>query len=147
MPTLLSSGPQGTTGVTLENNAFWRLQLGATGDVALALIIRYPPAQAANIVALAKCPVGIATTPEEVQRVAEVILTTGTKEGDMARLEEAYNLFKNNNRAPSASALEAAVADGKELLEVYYELQEWIMQGSVNRFSSTYNLYEIVGIP
>src|SRR6056297_1945195 len=138
MPTLTSAGPGSITGATFENNAFWRLQLGVTmleQTPALSLILRYPPGGPGDQVALLRVAVGIAQDPSEVQRISEVVLIPGEREADKQRLAEAYELFKNNPRTPSQASLEEAVNQGKELVECYWKLRDWLMSVERDRLT------------
>lgn len=129
MPLLLSSELGSTTGVSLDQNAFWRLQMSAVliGETpGIGLVIRYPPGQPTNMIALLRVPVTVAETLAEVQRLAEVALQGGTEDSDEERLTEAYQMFKNNPRTPSNAVLEAAIAEGKKLVRAYWELRRWL---------------------
>lgn len=130
MPTLISAGPGNVTGITMENNAFWRLQLGVTmmeQTPALSLILRYPPGGADNQISLLRVAVAIAQDHGEVQRIADVALMRGDKEGDRDRLREAYELFKNNPRTPSQASLEEALTQGLEMIDAYWRVREWLL--------------------
>jgi hypothetical protein len=150
VPTLLSSGPGSLTGLRLEQNAFWRLQLGVTvvdQTPALALVVRYPPGLPDSQIALLRVPVGIAQDAQEVQRLADVGLSMGTQEEDMRRLAEAYQMFKNNPRTPSALALEEATKAGQRLVEAFWQVREWIIEGSTTRLTLTVEPWTLQGLP
>lgn len=150
MPRLLSSGPGATTGIDLQSVAFYRLQIGATmveSTPALGLVVRYPPGRPENQIALARLPVGIAQDAREVERVAAAALSIGTRQGDTERLEEAFQLFKNNPRTPSQQALTDAIADGVSLLNAYWDLREWLMQQSDAKLTREIGMYTVMAIP
>lgn len=150
MPRLLSSGPGATTGVEIGNIAFFRLQIGATlmdSTPALALVVRYPPGSPENQIALAKVAVGISQETGEVERVASAALLMGDREGDKRRIEEAYQLFKNNPRTPSQQALTDSIAEGQKLVDIYWDFREWLMEGCPAKLTREIGLYTVMGMP
>jgi hypothetical protein len=150
MPLLLSSGPQGTTGVDLGNNAFWRLQLSVVmvdQTPALALVVRYPPGEPHNQVALLRVPVSVAQDPQEVVRIAEVGLDTGTRDGDMARLKEAFQLFRNNPRVPGQAVLQGAIEEGTKIVTAYWDIREWLFAGAKENLHIKLDTQELLGLP
>lgn len=130
MPLLVSSSPNHTTAIHIQANAFVRFCLGTTmidETPGLALVAKYPPQ--GDIIALQAVPVSVAQSAEEVQRLASVGLAGGTQEEDRKRLTEAYEMFKNNPRVPSQSALDEAVQQGLTIIDSYWQLRNWLLNG------------------
>jgi hypothetical protein len=151
MALLVSSVPGSTTGVPLSQNAFWRLQLGVAAveqTPALSLAVRYPPGGPADIIALARSPVPVAQSPDEVQRIADVGLLGGSLDRDLERITEAYQMFKNNPRTPSGAALEEAINGGHAIVRAYWGVRDWLLSGCEDLFQLTVlENQEIRGIP
>lgn len=150
MPHLLSRGPGYTTGIALQQNAFWRLMLGAVmaeHTPALALCLRYPPGADANQVALLRIPVSVAQSAEEVSRIAAVALSLGSLEDDSKRIEEAYALFRNNPRVPSQQVLTDAVERGQALVRIYWQLTDWLLSVPDQEFRAEIENQVLVGVP
>lgn len=150
MPTLLCRGPGHTTGVPLDTNAFWRLTIGPTlmGQTpALALVLRYPPGDEHSQVALLRVPVTVANEIGEVVQVAGVALSGGDQATDKQRLTEAFNLFKNSNRAPSEARLNEDVESASKLIDAYWAVQGWVMGGFDGQFEHVLNNQVLKGLP
>lgn len=136
MPAIWTFGPENSTGIDLSANAFWRVTLGAVyaSEMSwLALIMIYPPAPGQTThqtqIVLARAGVPVAGKVEEVMRVAQVSVSSGSLEHDIARMTEAFNLFKNNPRTKQ-EILEISLRDSLEILKAYWNVREWLMQGA-----------------
>jgi hypothetical protein len=136
MPAIWTFGPENSTGIDLSANAFWRVTLGAVQMYEmswLALVMIYPPAPGQTIqqtqIVLARSGVQVASKIEDVFRVAQVSVSTSTLDGDLARMTEAFNLFKNNPRTKQ-EALEMSLKDAVEILKAYWIIREWLMAGA-----------------
>lgn len=60
-----------------------------------------------------------------IQRVADVALDSGSRDGDLARTAEALSLFRNLERLNEA-AFTQAQADCAAIISAYWTLAEWI---------------------
>ena len=136
MPAIWTFGPENSTGIDLAANAFWRITLGAVqaSDMAwLALVAIYPPAPGQTIqqtqIVLARAGVPVAGKIEDVLRVAQVSVSSGSLENDTARMTEAFNLFKNSPRTKQ-EILEISLRDSLEILKAYWTVREWLMGGA-----------------
>ena len=136
MPAIWTFGAENTTGIDLSANAFWRITLGGVfaSDMSwLALVAIYPPAPGQTIqqtqIVLARAGVQVASKIEDVLRVAQVSVSSGSLEGDIARMTEAFNLFKNNPRTKQ-EILEISLRDAVEILKAYWTVREWLMAGA-----------------
>lgn len=136
MPAIWTFGPENSTGIDLSANAFWRVTLGGVfmWEMSwLALVAIYPPApgqttQQTQIV-LARAGIPVASKIEEVFRVAQVSVSTGSIEGDMARMTEAFNLFKNSPRIKQ-EVLDSSLRDALEILKAYWSVRDWLFSGA-----------------
>jgi hypothetical protein len=123
----------------------YRLELAATmsRDVpSFSLVYRYPPNPVAlmqpdgrviplgnfGMITLARAPAQIAATVEELQRVVEVSLDGGTRDKDIERMTEAYQLFRNSPKT-RAEVLDLCVKDSAEIIKAYWSVREWIETG------------------
>lgn len=138
MPSIWTFGPQNVTGIDLSANAFWRVMLGATVamDVPwLTLAVIYPPASGQTVhqtqITLARTSVPVTSRVEDVMRVAEVSISTGSLDQDISRMTEAFNLFKNNPRTKQ-EVLETSLRDALEILQAYWQVREWLFTGAKN---------------
>jgi|JFJP01.1.fsa_nt_gi hypothetical protein len=136
MPAIWTFGPENATGIDLSANAFWRVKLGAVFmyDMSwLALVAIYPPGPGQTIqntqIVLARAGIPVAGKVEDVLRVAEVSVSTGTLEADTARMTEAFNLFKNNPRT-KAETLEISLRDAMNILKAYWDVRDWLAGGA-----------------
>jgi hypothetical protein len=136
MPAIWTFGPENSTGIDLSANAFWRVTLGAVqaSEMAwLALVAIYPPAPGQTIqqtqIVLARAGVPVAGKVEDVLRVAQVSVSSGSLENDTIRMTEAFNLFKNSPRTKQ-EVLEISLRDSLEILKAYWSLREWLMAGA-----------------
>lgn len=136
MPAIWTFGPENTTGIDLSANAFWRVALGGVQRYDmfwLALVAVYPPAPGQTIqqtqIVLARSGVLVASKMEDVFRVAEVSVSTGSLEGDTARMTEAFNLFKNSPRIKQ-DMLDSSLRDALEILKAYWDIHDWLMGGA-----------------
>ncbi|NEN87913.1 MAG: hypothetical protein F6K48_02925 [Okeania sp. SIO3H1] len=148
MATLYSAGPGQTTVVNLSQNGFLRISIGPVNigtAPGLAIIAMYPPGKYENQLALLRIPVGVASDIEEVRGVADVALAMGDREDDKQRIQEAYQLFKNNARAPSQTAMEEAIKLGQSLVDAYWDIQDWIMNTERGRLLIQLENQKIIG--
>lgn len=136
MPAIWTFGPQNTTGIDLSANAFWRLSLSAVTSHEmpwLALVAIYPPAPGQTIqqtqIVLARCGINVASKIEDVFRIAEVALSSGTMDGDIKRMTESFNLFKNDQRVKQ-EILDICVRDATEIVKAYWAVRDWLMAGA-----------------
>lgn len=138
MPAIWTFGPENSTGIDLSANAFWRVTLGGVymWEMSwLALVAIYPPApgqttQQTQIV-LARAGIPVASKIEDVLRVAQVSVSTGSIEGDTARMTEAFNLFKNSPRTKQET-LDNSLRDALEILKAYWSVREWLFAGATD---------------
>ena len=138
MPSLLSFAPGATTGFCLSSLGLWRLAFGCTvtGNEHeplpwLALQIITSPSgiqQVFQRTALARVSIPVASSAAEVDRVTSVILEGGTVDNDMARLTEAFSLFKNNPRV-KGDVYDATLVECKDLLRGYWDIRLWLEEG------------------
>ncbi len=133
---LTSRGAGFTTGISLTATAVWRLGLGVVmmdNTPALALTVKYPSDRSEDgtaTVSLLRVPVPVAQSVEEVRRIANVSLQPGNLDEDLARMEEAYALFRNNPRVPSQDSLSDAITRGQGLVTAYWRTSDWILSDS-----------------
>jgi hypothetical protein len=142
---VVSLQPTATVVADLGHFAY-RLDLGVTTvrDVpAFSLVYRYPPLTTAlmrpdgqvvplasmALIALARVPITVAESPDALQRVVEVSLDGGTLDKDIARMTEAYQLFRNSPRT-RVETLEGCVKDSAEVLKAYWGVREWLAEGA-----------------
>lgn len=85
------------------------------------------PLASLAVVALARVPLDFATDPESVMRVAESAVSMGTQEGDVQRVKESMNLFRNLPRI-RVEALDAATAEAERLVIAYWALRQWMLK-------------------
>lgn len=148
MPKLISVGPYGTTGINLDNLAFYRLQLGASNygsDPALALVVRYPPA--GDRIALAMVTVPVASEVTEIEQLAAVGLITNEEETDKSRLVEAYQMFKNKPRAPRDETIQQAAEAGTMLVAAYWQIRRWLTGDAGEDLSVEVDRYTVLSEP
>ena len=136
MPAIWTFGPENATGIDLSTNAFWRVTLGGVYkyDMSwLALVAIYPPAPGQTVqqtqIVLARTGIPVASRIEDVLKLAEVSVSTGTLDGDTLRMTEAFNMFKNNPRTKQ-EILESSTRDGLEVLTAYWTVRDWLMSGA-----------------
>lgn len=146
MPRLLSLAPGAFTAVDLAANAFWRISMGAAAvdqTPALALNLTYPPgvqlrpvdgAAIPTVVSLAKVPLALAQSPQEASRIANVALAGGDIEADRVRLREAFEMFKNQPRAPRQESIDQAVEDATQLIDLYWQIVNWVREGAKDKW-------------
>lgn len=137
MPALWTFGPENCTGIDLSANAFWRITLSAvhmTEMSWLALVAVYPPAPGQTIqntqIVLARAGIPVAGKIEDVLRIAQVSVSTGSLEHDLNRMNEAFLMFKNGPRAIKQEVLESNLRDASEILKAYWSVREWLMAGA-----------------
>lgn len=161
MPRLLSVAPGATTGFDFGRNAFWRLQIAADAfngqTPALSLMCTYPPgvqfraldgAAIPTVVSIAKVPLRLAGSVEEAHRVASVMLDAGNQEQDQARTREACNMWKNAPRAPRQEDIDHAAQDAILLVDLYWRIANWLMEGARERWEvSIMDTTKVAGIP
>lgn len=135
MPAVWTFGPENITGIDLSANAFWRLQLGATWAAEvpwLSLVMIYPPAPGQTTmqtrIVLARTSVPVTGKQEDVERVAQVSVSSGSLDRDLERMTEAFNLFKNSPRIKT-DMLESSLRDASEILKAYWRVREWLEAG------------------
>ena len=159
MACLISKAPGAFTVINLDQNAFWRVTMG--GDIvdqtpALALNVIYPPgmqfrpvdgAAIPTVVALAKVPITLAQSTNEAARVAQVALAGGNLETDRQRLREAFEMFKNNPRAPRQESIEQAANDAMQLLDLYWQIAGWFLEGASSKWEQQILQTEVQGRP
>lgn len=137
MPAIWTFGQENITGIDLSANAFWRITLSAVQMSQmswLALVAIYPPApgqtlQSSQIV-LAKAGVPAAEKIEDVLKLAQVSVSTGTLENDQVRMNEAFLMFKNGPRALKQDVLESNLRDASEILKAYWVVRKWLEGGA-----------------
>lgn len=136
MPAIWTFGPENATGIDLSANAFWRITLSGAfiSEMSwLALVAIYPPAPGQTIqqtqIILARSGVQIASKVEDVLRVAQVSVSSGSLENDIIRMTEAFNLFKNNPRYKQ-EILDISLRDALKILETYWSVRNWLMAGA-----------------
>lgn len=133
MAQMVVFAPGHTTVCDLSGSAFWRVALGARGGgqntPQLALIWRYPPGTDQHIVVLSAVDIPFTTEEEALTRVANACLLGGEVNADKHRTEEAFNLFKNTSRPPSADSLHAGIAAAYKLVEAYWGIRQWVESG------------------
>ena len=149
MPAIWTFGPENTTGIDLSANAFWRIALSAVQahDMSwLALVVIYPPAPGQTIhqtqIVLARSGVQIATKIDDVFRVAQVSVSSGSLENDTIRMTEAFNLFKNSGRVKQ-EMLDLSLRDALEILKAYWTMREWLFAGATEAKEIQINPYTI----
>jgi len=121
---LVSQTLTGATGANLDVLPFWKacLSVGEVEQVpCLTLALLVPSA-----IHLLYHRIPFAAGVEEVKRVAEVACVSGVQETDDSRLVEAFTLWRNARRPPSADMLAAATAGGQALLRAYWAVREWL---------------------
>jgi hypothetical protein len=135
MPAIWTFGPDNVTGIDLSANAFWRVTLSAVqmmGQPWLALCLIYPPAAGQTImqtmIVLTKTGVPCTDKIDDVLRVAQVSVSSGSLEKDQERMTEAFNLFKNSK--VKAEVLEVSLRDSLEILQAYWQLRGWLQDGA-----------------
>jgi hypothetical protein len=137
MPSIWTFGPENTTGVDLGANAFWRIMLGAvqTGStIWMSVSLIYPPSAGQTIqqtqITLARAGIPVTDRVDDVMRIAQVSISTGSRDGDKGRMTEAFNLFKNNGKAKQ-EIVEIALRDGLKMVEVYWDIRDWLTAGAM----------------
>jgi hypothetical protein len=150
MPAIWTFGPTNVTGVDLSANAFWRLALGATQSNSmpwLTLVLIYPPAPGQTTqhtqIALARSAVAVTDKVEDVLKLAEVSLSQGSLEKDMARMTEAFNMFKNN-KGVRQDILESDLKAALEVLDGYWKIRNWLRNGADHQENLMVGQYEIL---
>lgn len=144
MPRIVALLPNGVASVDVGHYAC-RIDLATTtirGSPAFSLVYRYPPNPVAlmqpdgrpipmaafGVVALARASAqGVARAVEELDRVVEVSLDGGTREKDIARMTEAYQLFRNG--PARGETIDACVKDSAAILDAYWSVREWMEDG------------------
>lgn len=127
----------------------YRLDLASTmvRDVpSFSLVYRYPPNPVAlmrpdgqaiplgnfGMITLARAQAQIAASTEELQRVVEVSLDGGTREKDIERMTEAYQLFRNAAKT-RIELLDLCAKDSAEIIKAYWSVREWVEAGMTER--------------
>ena len=158
MPRIIALMPTETTVVDLGYFA-WRLGIDATtlptkeGPVpCFSLVWRYQPAQlgefrpadssfmpltAAAMIPLVRLEVDFQRelTTAMLVPVTAVSLTRGNAADDIARMTEAYNLFRNGR--PNTEQLEQCIADSAKIITAYWDIRDWIRAGMKERKDMT----------
>ncbi len=80
---------------------------------------------------LAAARIDFAPELSAVQRVADVALDVGTREGDAARTAEAMSLFRNLERL-SDEAFEQARSECLAVVQAYWTIAEWLAAPSAD---------------
>jgi hypothetical protein len=140
MPAIWTFGQENITGIDLSANAFWRITLSAVQVSQmswLALVMIYPPApgqtlQSSQIV-LAKAGIPAAEKVEDVLKLAQVSVSTGTLENDQIRMNEAFLMFKNSPKAIKQEVLESNLRDATEILKAYWTVRKWLEGGATEK--------------
>jgi hypothetical protein len=135
MPAIWTFGPDNVTGIDLSANAFWRVTLSAVTIMQqpwLSLSLIYPPAAGQSIlqtqIVLTKTGVPCTDKIEDVLRVAQVSISSGSQEKDRERMTEAFNLFKNGK--VKQEVLEVSLRDALEILDAYWQVRGWLQDGA-----------------
>ncbi len=149
MPRIVALRRGSVVGADLGHVTF-QLSLGATsipvGDDQLhcfSLLFSYPQATSHSwrpvdsalfqappgTTSLVQVPIALAESQEELERVARASAGLSTMEKDIARMTEAFNLFKNRPREIAQARLDACVRDASEVVKGYYDIREWITGG------------------
>lgn len=148
MPRIVSLQPGATSSADLGHVAY-QFELGATGwrnIPSFSLLYRYPFYTApgtfradgqpwlfsTSTLTLARVQVPIAESLEALTRVTEVSLDGGSLEADVARMTEAYQLFKNDNRV-RADRLDEAIKASAVVVQAYWSLRQWLAAGMTEK--------------
>ncbi len=149
MPRVVSLQPDAIAAADLGHFAY-KLDLGVTtwqNVPAFSLLFRYPPGVAGlirpqdgqfmsfapmAILVLARVGASVAESVEELQPVTNVSLHGGTAEKDVARMTEAYQLFRNNARV-RGDDLDSSIKDSAEIIRAYWSLREWMRAGMLEK--------------
>lgn len=139
---IVAGRPDDTVVVDLSSGVY-RAYIGAGTwhkTPCLTLALGYPPSPAAvvvnntltslasmAVVALARVPLDFAQDIEAASRVSEAAVSMGTQEGDVQRVKEAMNLFRNLPRI-RIEALDAATAEAERLVIAYWALRSWMLK-------------------
>lgn len=149
MPRIVALRRGSVVGVDLGHVTF-QLTLGATalqvGENPLpcfSILYEYPPSPTfafrpvdgyyfqppMSLAALVQVPIALAESQAELERVARASTGMSSLEKDLARMTEAFNLFKNRPREIAQARLEACVRDAAEVVKGYYDIREWVASG------------------
>lgn len=148
MPRVVSLQPNAVTAADLGYFAY-KIDLGVTtlrNVPAFSLVYRYPPTPVgvfrpdgpwqsfydAAVLVLARIPVSVAADVAALQPVVAVSLDGGSLDADIARMHEAYQLFKNEPKIRT-DYLEEAINDSDEVLKGYWSLRDWMKTGMTER--------------
>jgi hypothetical protein len=149
MPSIWTFGPTNVTGVDLGANAFWRLALGATQSNNmpwLTLVLIYPPAAGQTVqqtqIALARSAIAVTDKVEDVLKLAEVSLSMGSQEKDLARMTEAFLMFKNGK--VRQDILDSDLKAALEVLDGYWKIRNWLKAGADHQETLVVGQYEIL---
>lgn len=149
MPRIVSLQPNAVAVADLGYFAY-KIDVGVTSFKnvpAFSLVYRYPPnpiglyrpadsewvglAEAA-VITLARVQISVAEDANALRRVTEVSLDGGSLDTDLARMHEAYQLFKNDPKI-RIDKLEEAINDSDEVVKGYWLLREWMKTGMAER--------------
>ena len=149
MPSIWTFGPTNVTGVDLSANAFWRLALSATQSNNmpwLALVLIYPPAPGQTTqhtqIALARSAIAVTDKVEDVLKLAEVSVSMGSQEKDLARMTEAFLMFKNGK--VRQDILDSDLKAATEVLDGYWKIRNWLKMGADHQETLAVGQYEIL---
>lgn len=144
MPRIVSLQPDAVAAADLGHFAY-KIDIGVTlwhNVPAFSLLYRYPPGNSGafrhdgafmsfspgSILVLARVAAKIAESVEELQPVADTSLVLGEVEKDIARMTEAYQLFRNNPRL-RADDLDSTVKESAQVIRGYWSLRDWMRSG------------------
>jgi len=164
MPRIATRQRGALTRVDLDHYAC-RLEIGSTvwnGSPCFSLVYRYAPTQAAiptfisqspimdlsgtAMMALVRAEIPLAPTTAELDKVAQVALTGGTQELDIARTREAFELFKNLPRV-RAEVLEVCTGEAVKVVELYWQVIGWLWEGAKERKQITLPFADVELVP
>lgn len=158
MPRIIALSPLETAVVDLGHFS-WRLGIDATtletkeGPVpCFSLVWRYTPAQlgafrpqdgaflplsGGAMTPLVRLEVDFqrGLTTADLKPVTAVAITRGNATDDIARMTEAYNLFRNAR--PNTEQLERCIKDSAAIVTAYWDIRDWIRAGMKERKDMT----------
>jgi hypothetical protein len=160
MPRISSVQPGSIVGVSLDHFA-WRLTLAAVmwgKTPALGLVFAYETptpylmvnGQMQDItgalkISLLRCPVQFADSLQDLGPVAEAALKGGDEVADIARMTEAFTLFRNSK--VRQDLIDMVVKEATEVIKAYWHLATWIGEGCRDRTEYLALGTRLVGAP
>lgn len=102
-------------------------------------VVRPSPVEAATIipmsphshVSILRAPIEMAQNQDELQSIAATALGHGSKEADVARVTEAFQLYRNSR--VRIETVEACIKDSTDVLGVYWGIRQWMLAGMVEK--------------